>query len=102
MGSRLMGSFIKWDQFFKVSKTCLALVKSVKQSVCPVNVISRLLESVCLGPKVIPFCSAHCITYLKMMLKMTKYLKNLIENTMVVKTLATDAMFFCVFNFCCK
>ncbi len=55
-GDRFMGSF------YKVAKACLALVQSVNQTPKCVldNGIIRLMESVCLGPKVIPLSGAHC------------------------------------------
>jgi len=55
-GDYFMGSF------YKVAKACLALVQSVKQTPKCVldNGIIRLMESVCLGPKVIPLSGAHC------------------------------------------
>ncbi len=59
MGSRLIGSFGYSVQFFLGIEGLFVLSKAMCVSV---NGIIRLIESVCLGPKVIPLSGAHCIT----------------------------------------
>jgi hypothetical protein len=60
MGSRLMGSFSKWVQFF-LGIQGLFCLDTVGHPICVlVNGIIQLMGSVCLGPKVIPLSSAHC------------------------------------------
>ena len=59
MGSRIMGSSGKWGQLF-LGIQGLSTVSHTKRVL--VNGIIRLMESVCLGPKVIPLSGAHCIT----------------------------------------
>ncbi len=58
MGSRIMGSSGSWDQLF-LGFQCLSTVSHAKR--VSVNGIIRLIESVCLGPKVIPLSGAHCM-----------------------------------------
>ncbi len=61
MGSLLMGSFGYWDQFFYGIQGLFGISTVSQQKCVLVNGVIRLLESVCLGPKVIPLSCPHCI-----------------------------------------
>jgi len=63
MGSRLIGSFRLWVQFFLGIQGLFVLSNAMCVSV---NGIIRLIESVCLGPKVIPLSGARCISTMRL------------------------------------
>jgi hypothetical protein len=69
MGSRIMGSSGYWDQIF-LGIQGLSTVSHTNRVL--VNGIIRLMESVCLGPKVIPLSGAHCSSYNRMDVKMLR------------------------------
>jgi hypothetical protein len=56
-----MGSFGQWDQFFYGILGLFGLSKVCQAKCVSVNGIIRLMESVCLDPKVIPLSGTHTV-----------------------------------------
>jgi hypothetical protein len=61
MGSWFMGSFRKKDNFFLGIKGLFGLNTVIQVKFRLINGFIWLMESVCLGPKVIPLTGAYCI-----------------------------------------